>query len=375
MIKALSDNIISSLGFDTEENYFAAKQGRIGTKIYDDSLSEPFRASFINMERLNDEFATISKVPYTKLEKAAILSIHYCYAERLGVDLSSDRTLFVFSSTKGNVDLLGKTLDKDDNSIYLWHSAKRITTFFNNRNTPLTVSNACISGAVAQVVAMRNLQSRRYDYAVVCGMEVLSEFIISGFQSFKSLSTDICKPFDAHRCGLNLGEAASTILYARDDDEKINIHPRFTLIKGAVRNDATHISAPSRTGEGSFRALKTLLQGENLDNIAFINAHGTATLYNDAMEAQSVTRMGLNDIPVTSLKGYFGHTLGAAGVLESIISGCSLREKLILPTKGFETPAQDCSLNVAKETMRSEKPYFVKMLSGFGGCNAVLLFK
>jgi 3-oxoacyl-[acyl-carrier-protein] synthase-1 len=151
----------------------------------------------------------------------------------------------------------------------------------------------------------------------------------------------------------------------------------FLLINGAIRNDATHISAPSRVGEGSFRALNYLITQYSLldTDIAFVNAHGTATPYNDSMEAQAIFRAGLQNVPVNSLKPYFGHTLGAAGVLESIISIKALQDNIILPTLNFKSQNFENQLNISTEIQQTDKRYFIKMLSGFGGVNTVLLFE
>jgi 3-oxoacyl-[acyl-carrier-protein] synthase-1 len=385
MIVRTGDNIISALGFTTEENYTAVQSGRFGLSCYKNCMGvpEPFVASLIDKERLNNTFAAICphSENYTPLEKAAILSVANAN-EEAQIDLASPQVLFVFSSTKGNVHLLDKNEKKTDcNHLYLWYSARLIAKYFNNSNTPLVISNACISGAAAQIAAMRELESGRYDYAVITGADFLSKFIISGFQSFKALSPEPCQPFDANRSGLNLGEAAATIIYQRRDaachvcTRDAARHVCTVLLRGTIRNDANHISAPSRTGEGSYRALLSVLQDIDKQEIAFINAHGTATPYNDAMESAAIQRAELESVPVNSLKGYFGHTLGAAGVLESIISMRALTNKTVLATQGFETEAIDCPINVNAKNMPTEKPYCLKMLSGFGGVNAVLLFK
>jgi len=406
MVRVLGTGIISSLGFTTDENYCAVKQGVSGIKQYDAGvfdLPEPFMASLIDKERLNDEFACHcgfrQNDSYTSLEKAAILSVAYANKEAQ-IDLSSERTIFILSTTKGNIGLMNNeqlTMNNERNhyslftincSLYLWHSAELITKFFKNLNTPTVVSVACISGAAAQIAAMRELQSGNYDNAVVVGVDILSKFIISGFQSFKALSPELCKPFDKNRCGLNLGEAAGTIVFSREEVkevkklEEVKKLGGVCLVAGAVRNDATHISAPSRTGEGSFRALSSILTSHlsPRTSLAFINAHGTATSYNDAMEMNAILRTGLQNIPVNSLKSYFGHNLGAAGVVESIISIKALSEGLILKTLGFEEHEQliinneQLFMNVCKENMKTDKKYFVKMMSGFGGVNAALLF-
>jgi 3-oxoacyl-[acyl-carrier-protein] synthase-1 len=379
MIVRIGDNIISSLGFTTEENYQAVKSGHSGLNRYESCMDvpEPFIASLIDKEQLNERFAAICpQSNYTLLEKAAILSV--CFAEEEAqIDLSSSRVLFFFSSTKGNVNFLAENeqgFSRDH--IYLWYSAQLIAGYFKNPNTPVIISNACISGAAAQIAAMRELESGLYDYAVVIGTDFLSKFIISGFQSFKALSSEPCRPFDVARTGLNLGEAAATIIYTIDSLNPASTDNRKAiLVQGAIRNDANHISGPSRTGEGSFLALRSVLQDVKPEEIAFINAHGTATPYNDNMESMAIVRAGLETVPVNSLKGYFGHTLGAAGILESIISMHALLSETILSTQGFENKENDCSLNVVNHITPTKKLHCLKMLSGFGGCNATLLLK
>ena len=376
----IGDNIISSLGFTTEENFNAVKQGISGVKHYDVGtfdLPEAFMASLIDKEKLDNEFTKAfpnfkDLKSLTSLEKAAILSIFTANKEAQ-IDLSSERVLFILSTTKGNVDLLENEtchcgLDPQS-PVYLWKTARTISDFFKNSNTPTVVSNACISGAAAQIAAMRELETGDYDYAVVVGADFLSKFIISGFQSFKALSPELCKPFDKDRLGLNLGEAAATMIFSR-----VKTRHATSLLNGAIRNDANHISAPSRTGEGSYRALQYILSQVDKSQIAFISAHGTSTPYNDAAEVNAIARAGLENVPINSLKTFFGHTLGAAGVVESIISIKALEENTVLESKNFTEQNFENQVNISRENHFSDKKYFIKMLSGFGGCNAALLF-
>jgi 3-oxoacyl-[acyl-carrier-protein] synthase-1 len=380
MIVPVGDNIISPLGLTSDENFRAVMSGISSVKFYEAGtlgLPETFMASLIDRENLKDIFYSHfgNDNGCTDVEKAAILSV-FTANQKAQIDLSHARVLFILSTTKGNVDLLSSQSPISNTQLYLWHTAHQIADFFGNKNTPVVVSNACISGVAAQIVAMRELQSGSYDYAVVTGVDFLSKFIISGFQSFKALSPEICRPFDQNHAGLNLGEAAATIIYSRTETEYVS-----TLRCGIIRNDANHISAPSQTGEGSFRALRAVLQGIDTENIAFINAHGTATPYNDGMEAVAIVRSNLQHVPANSLKGYFGHTLGAAGVLESIVSLWAFENRLVLPTKGFEKAEsitvnnESVALNISDIISVADKRYFIKMLSGFGGCNAVLLFE
>ena len=376
MIYKLSDNIISSLGFSSTENFQAVKAGKIGLKYYENAfeLPEPFVASLLDEEKLNTHFFRLpntEKFQYTKLEKAAILSVYNALSETV-IDPACDNVLFVFSTTKGNIELLERNECYEPERVYLWRSAQLIAEYFGNKNQPLVVSNACISGVSAQITAARCLSAHRAKYVIVVGAEVLSKFIISGFQSFKALSNQVCKPFDKNRTGLNLGEAADTIIYTFADEHDTVPQNAVIYKHGAICNDANHISGPSRTGEGLFNAITKTLKNISREDIRFINAHGTATPYNDEMEAVAIGRCGLEDIPVNSLKGYFGHTLGAAGILETIISTHALQDNVILKSHGFEELGVS-PINISAEVTTSSKPACLKLISGFGGCNAAMV--
>lgn len=375
MIVKVSDNIISPLGMSTAENYAAVKAGRSELKRHDGlwNLPEPFTASLMDRNKEEQAFAELAdNEQYTFFEKMIILSAKKAL-EQTDIDPTSDKVLFILSTTKGNVFLLDKReTGFPAERVRLGLAAKQMTDFFHNHNTPIVVSNACISGVCAQIQAMRELESGHFDYVVTVGADVQSAFIVSGFQSFKALSVEPCKPFDANRCGLNLGDAAATIIYTRK--EKVD-ETDWVACRGAIRNDANHISGPSRTGEGSYRALRAVLGDMNPDQLAFINAHGTATPYNDEMESVAIERAGLSQVPVNGLKGYYGHTMGAAGILETILSMQAVDDNNILATKGFEAIGVTHPLVLSNQNQPTDKRAFIKLLSGFGGCNAALLMK
>lgn len=372
----IADNIISPLGFSTKENYINVKSGVTNLRLHSLWGIPEFMGSLLDRDRFETAVAeTITdKIPLSQFEKLTLLSI----AKALNgcdIDPSSEKVIFIVSTTKGNIDLLEcNKAGLPRERILPGVSAKIISGYFGNPNTPVVVSNACTSGACAQLTAARLLDAGLYDYAIVAGADIQSKFIVSGFQSFKALSIEQCRPFDKMRNGLNAGEAAGTIIYKRADKDEA-IEGRWNLLRGAIRNDANHISGPSRTGEGSYRALKETLSGISPEKIAFINAHGTATLYNDEMESIAITRAGLAETPVNGLKGYYGHTMGAAGIIETILSQTALDNGVILPTKGFSESGVTCPLKVSNMAMESNKRYFVKLLSGFGGCNTALLFR
>jgi len=373
MIVKVSDNIISPLGLSTAENYAAVKAGRSELKRRDGlwNLPEPFTASLMNREAVTETAAHMQiDDRYTFFEKMIILSAKKAL-EQTAIDPTSDKVLFILSTTKGNVFLLDKRETSfPEERVRLGMAAKQMTDYFHNPNAPIVVSNACISGVCAQIQAMRELEGGHFDYVVTVGADVQSAFIVSGFQSFKALSVDPCKPFDANRTGLNLGDAAATIIYTRKDTITDN---DWVACRGAIRNDSNHISGPSRTGEGSYRALLAVLGDMNPEKLAFINTHGTATLYNDEMESVAIERAGLARVPVNGLKGYYGHTMGAAGIMETILSMRAIDDNNILATRGFETLGVTHPLVLSNQNQPTDKRTFIKLLSGFGGCNAALL--
>ncbi len=379
VVYQLTNNIVSSLGFTTEENTKAVFAGISGLKYFPVGafqLPESFNASKVEDDRLLSEFRQIcNSKTVTRFEQMAILSI--CRSiENLSIDLSSKKTLFILSTTKGNIRLLEQKEQADYNpdKVLLSYSAKVIIDFFGNPNKPIVISNACISGVSAQIVARRLIQSDDYNHVVVVGAEELSKFIISGFQSFKALSTELCRPFDANRCGLNLGEGAATIIFGKA--ENFDDLPAGTIVleNGAITNDANHISGPSRTGEGLYLALNSILEDFDQE-IGFINAHGTATPYNDEMEAIAINRAGLSSSPTNSIKGYFGHTLGAAGLIETVISSACLKNDTLVKSIGYKESGVSQSVNIIQETVKTPLTTCIKMVSGFGGCNAAILLR
>jgi 3-oxoacyl-[acyl-carrier-protein] synthase-1 len=284
--------------------------------------------------------------------------------------------LFILSTTKGNVELLDNRSpqfpDKHiqqfpENRVLLSETARQIARHIGFTTQPLVVSNACISGLSAQITAMRLLESGAFDIAVVCGADVQSRFIISGFSSFKALSPMECRPFDIERVGLNLGEAAATIVFARKAEGK-----QWAVESGAVRNDAFHISSPSKNGEGATLALAAVTGAADTSRLAFVNAHGTATMFNDQMESVAIGRAGLAHVPVNAYKGYYGHTLGAAGGLATVLSMAAADDHTVLATKGFGELGVSGKVMLSAQHQDTDKESFVKMISGFGGCKKKL---
>ncbi len=356
MAYIIADNIISPLGETSEENYLSVKAGRSGIRAYEPgtcNIPEGFYASL-----LFEDFETL-------VLKSAQKAIGNAQLE-----LKGKRTAFILSSTKGNIE----------ENISLADSAQKIASQLGIDAKPIVVCNACISGLSALILGNRLIDSGLYDAAIVCGCDTPRQFILSGFQSLKALSPEPCRPFDMERMGLNLGEAAATLILSKNPIQGNS----WRMGDGFIRNDAFHISTPSKTADGLYLSLQRTLESftkeisstckqiDMKEHLAFINAHGTATLFNDQMESVAIGRAGLSDLPANAYKSFWGHTMGAAGILETIISMKAIDDDTILGTRGFSELGVSGKMNICAENRPTDKKGFIKMLSGFGGCNATI---
>ena len=356
MAYIIADNIISPLGETSEENYLSVKAGRSGIRAYEPgtcNIPEGFYASL-----LFEDFETLA----LKSAQKAIANGR--------LELKGKRTAFILSSTKGNIE----------ENISLADSAQRIASQLGIDSQPIVVCNACISGLSALILGNRLIDSGLYDAAIVCGCDTPRQFILSGFQSLKALSPEPCRPFDMERMGLNLGEAAATLILSKNPI----LGNSWRMGDGFIRNDAFHISTPSKTADGLYLSLQRTLESftkeisstckqiDMKEHLAFINAHGTATLFNDQMESVAIGRAGLSDLPANAYKSFWGHTMGAAGILEIIISMKAIDDDTILGTRGFSELGVSGKMNICAENRPTDKKGFIKMLSGFGGCNATI---
>ena len=371
----VSDNIISPLGFTSEENFSQLKNSVSGIRLHNkpDLWHDSFQASLFEND-IENNLTNLLDNTFTRFEKLLIESINSSL-KKCSVDVKSSKTVFIISSTKGNIKLLenlGRAI-QDTEKISLQHSAKLISSYFGNPNRPIIVSNACISGALAIVVGMRVIKSGMYDNAVIAGSDLISKFILSGFYSFQAISDEACKPFDKSRKGITLGESSGTLILSAYSDKK---QDAICVSGGAITNDANHISGPSRTGEELSHAIgKTMEEGGiKSKDVDFISLHGTATDYNDEMEANAVSLSHLHNVPANSLKGYFGHTLGASGIIESIITIHSMKNNLIIPTMGYTESGVSKQINISQTLQELPLFHCIKTASGFGGCNVSVLF-
>ena len=264
MAYIIADNIISPLGETSEGNYLSVKSGRSGIRAYEPgtcNIPEGFYASL-----LFEDFETLA---LRSAQKAIANAQKDIGNERL--ELKGKRTAFILSSTKGNIE----------ENISLADSAQRIASQLGIDSKPIVVCNACISGLSALILGNRLIDSGLYDAAIVCGCDTPRQFILSGFQSLKALSPEPCRPFDMERMGLNLGEAAATLILSKNSIQGNS----WRMGDGFIRNDAFHISTPSKTADGLYLSLQRTLESftkeisstcKQIDmkaHLAFINAH------------------------------------------------------------------------------------------------------
>ena len=400
-----SSYMITSLGSGVQENFEAALQGQSGVHMCLDTTKSqnPVMAGIIDpavFEELSEKYdGSCGFGSYTDAELLAI----NCVENVVGDAGLPERTGLVIASAKGNVGLLegrcgvpqtqhvtdlptqGSKLPQCSENQSGASSRKascpqhlqenrlnRVGEFFGiDESDVYYISNACISGVSALIFARRMILSGRYDNMIVVGVDVQNRFIISGFASFKSLSPELCRPYDALRCGLNLGEACGAVMLTKTGTSEL-----VAIDGGSASDDANHISGPSRTGDGLYFAMRDAMSeaGVGPADVDMLQMHGTATAYNDEMESKAAGLAGLSDVPAQSLKPYFGHTMGASGIIETILAAEELKRGIFLGVKGFEELGVPVPLNVSAENRLITNPHHcLKTASGFGGTNAAVL--
>lgn len=373
--------MVTSLGEGVERNFSALLRGEVGVRrVVNPRVSQsPVTAGIIPDSEYDALYERYDR--QRTLTLTEIIAVH-CISSVLE-NRSADGIGLVIASAKGNISLLEghsaewaefhkETCEVVDSALLLGPMARRIASRFGiNADDTFVVSNACISGITAVAVARRLILSGRYKEMVVVGVDTQNRFITSGFASFKSLSDDVCRPYDESRCGLNLGEACGAMLLTTEGEG-------VCISGAALTDDANHISGPSRTGDGLYFAMRKAMSEAGADNVDMLQMHGTATAYNDEMESKACSLAGLQNVPVQSLKPYFGHTMGASGVIETIMAAEELRNRVLVGTPGFETLGVPMPLNISRSNVElpSGKPLrALKTASGFGGTNAALLLE
>ncbi len=374
-------------GFGLSQVYIGAKSvlcplGDTPSKVYEAMLNGETGLSAVEKPFGVDTTSHIGLIPDNLIPQEHIDSLRLtnmlatCYersVSKLRFDTFQDKSaLVIICTTKGNIDKIGQP---DDPRLPLGRLGSFLKQSFDLANEPMIISNACISGVLGIITAARLIRAGKYDHVMVLGGDIVSEFTLSGFASLHALTDSVCKPYDKNRTGINLGEAAAGLVLSTDETNFKGTCDEY--ISGASANDANHISGPSRTGEGLHRSIERTLKSARVraNQVGYLSAHGTGTSFNDEMESIAFERSGLSNTPVNSMKGYFGHTLGAAGVIETLLGLEGMKRNKLVSSLGFEEMGVSRSMNIITETTAPTSGYFLKTASGFGGCNAAALFK
>jgi 3-oxoacyl-(acyl-carrier-protein) synthase len=315
----------------------------------------------------------------------ASIALHEAVAQfhtsPLAARISHDRLGLVLSTTKANIEALERLSDGRPCSATARRHlqadllAADLAAEFNAHGPVQNISNACVSGLVALMQGAKLIQRDAADAVLVVGVDHLSAFVVGGFTALKAIDPEGCRPFDQDRRGLSPGEAGAAVLLMRGDLAPPN---SITISGWGSSNDANHMTGPSRDGAGLAQAIRSTLKVARLDatQLDYVNAHGTGTPYNDAMESAALrTVFGENIPPLSGIKGMLGHTLGAAGVVETIACVLALQNQFLPGTARLETRAEELPKSVLRTPQTASLKRVLKLNTGFGGVNGALILE
>ncbi len=290
------------------------------------------------------------------------------------------------ATTVGEIDLLenavinNSKISNNDFSIDQLTSKFAEYANFNSTIKKQTISSACASSSTAIAIAAENIATGKNECICVFGADIVSEFIYAGFSSLRALSSNICLPFDEDRDGLVPGDGAGIMFIMEESVAiKAGLRPLAILSGSGFCNDANHMTGPSKDGGGLSQAINNALNNANIkpSKIESISAHGTGTIYNDAMEIKAFNKVFKDgNTPLYSIKGGTGHTMGAAGIIETAIAIKSLEKNIIPPTLNLKNPMSNSNnkiSNKVEETPNAQ--YALSVNAGFGGINVALIIK
>lgn len=293
-----------------------------------------------------------------------------------------DDAYIFLASTTGEIDLLEQAVDAGESvgpESKLGTLLRKVCVYLGGRRDGAVVSSACASATVALAQAAEMIERGEQECVLVVACDAVSEFVYSGFASLMALDPQGARPFDADRQGLSVGEAAAfALLMSPERAERENRTSLGELSGWGMTNDANHMTGPSRDGAPLARSIDSALVRANIsfENISMICAHGTGTQYNDSMELKAFKTVFPEPRPLFSVKGGTGHTMGAAGLVETLLTLRALREERVLPTVSLQHSSVDAEGWVSSETIfLLHCEWALTTNSGFGGVNAALVLR
>lgn len=387
--------MISSIGTNVEECRASLLSKRSGTdkaRILTTIHSDTFPVSEVKLtdEELRLKAGLSSDRSYTRTTLLGMIAAREAIEDAGLPRLSRVRTGMISGTSVGG---MGKTElnyrdylryeNKETLSLIDTHdcgdSTQTIADALHCNDYVTTISTACSSAANAIMLGARLIRNGFLDRALVGGVDSLTRFTLNGFNTLMILDKEHCKSFDGERRGLNLGEAAGFIVLESEKAAKEGGRYVYGEIKGyANTNDAYHQTASSPEGKGAYMAMKKALEKAGLrpSDVDYINVHGTGTPNNDLSEGRAMERLFEDGVPpFSSTKAYTGHTLGAAGGIEAVISLLSINHQVVFPNLNFKNRMPEINLEPVTEVKTSVSVKTVLSNSfGFGGNNTSLVF-
>ena len=382
---------ISSIGFNVEEQHEALKSGSCGitkAKYIDSKYASIF--PFGEIKITDNQLIEILKEDINNGPSRTTLLALHAFEEAINnsqlskEEISSADTALICATTVGGMSLIDElyrnaTLtDLDSKYLYSYDYtsvARYLQKRYKMNGIVNTINTACSSSANALIYGANLIKNGFAKRAIICGVDSLAKFTINGFNSLRILSTDICKPFDAERNGLNLGEAAGVIILEKEED--CNNKNGYAILSGySNANDAFHASALSENGDGPYLSMAGALTSANItaSEIQFINAHGTGTENNDEVESKAMMRIFNIVPPFASTKSNTGHTLGAAGAIEAVFSILNIIHQEIYPALNFTYPIVVTGLTPVLTYKKHSVQNIMSNSFGFGGNCSSLIF-
>jgi len=384
--------IISSIGKTVEENFHSLINKTPGISTIDGITTvHKDKIKVGEVKITNKELCNFLKLPTTNNYSRTAMLGEIAAKEAVknaGItEINSCKTGLISSTSVGGMDLTEKyyysQFEETENRRFIEsHSAGDSSTKIANSlgitGFVSTISTACSSAANAIMLGARMIKAGKLDRVIVGGADCLSKFTINGFKTLMILSETNCRPFDADRTGLNLGEAAAFLVLESEECVKRDHKKVLGYVSGyANANDAFHQTASSKDGEGATLAMKKALKVAGLtpEEIDYINAHGTATENNDASESAAIRRIFGENLPsISSTKAYTGHTLAAAAAIEAVYSVLALQNNTVFPNLNFETPISETNIIPETEVIQKELNHVLSNSFGFGGNCSTLIF-
>lgn len=369
---------ITAFGCGADKLLAALQKNSSGLRACEKFNSSRFQSKIVGAVPENF-FTGETDDPAFQLAKTALLEARNSSANILE-KIPAKRIGLVLSTTKSNIEALERISKKlPCSEIARRHLqgnflADDLAAEFGARAAVQCISTACVSGLIAISQGAKIIQRGDADAVFVVGVDCLSEFVVAGFTALKALDPNGCRPFDAARCGLSPGEAGAAIVLVH---EKFAPDSSIKILGWGGSNDANHLTGPSRDGSGLAQAIRVALNSAKLSprEIDYVNAHGTGTPYNDAMESLALKNVfGESCPPFSGLKGMLGHTLGAAGVVETIACVLAMRENFLPGTSRLNVAAEGVPASIAREPRPAAKlNHVLKLNTGFGGTNGALI--